>query len=425
MDYGRTGACLQVIMKPSSSWQSHFNSTQFSQVKIKSFVTTKTNAAVWSQFIDSFTSSSSSSSSILSVMAPGGANESDPLATRLSGTDPQSLLEYITRQRIYDSRYWKEECFGLTTAHVLEKAAVLSSMGGWPHHLLCLLLKLLQLHPEHEMIRRAFCDQNEFKYVRALGALYIRLTSRPVEIYESLEPLLHDNRALRVWVTPRWSTIHMDEYIDSLLQKNICWTMALPRLPARRFLEEAGYLEPERPTALRSEEVAAHGGLLKYLRHLALVEQHPAAMAAWAKRGGDLPAEMEAEESSRTSATVFPRPEYGAADSVVAGPNNESTFQEPALPPPQQQPPQSETDLSVKKPKKKKAKKEQGRNYNNLFKKPASSSKTKKGGTGTSAGPEQPEDHDVNQGETSTMAVEGSDEYWNEQRAKLGLGKLK
>jgi pre-mRNA-splicing factor 38A len=373
---------------------------------------------------------------LLSIMAPGGANESDPLATRLSGTDPQSLLEYITRQRIYDSRYWKEECFGLTTAHVLEKAAVLTSMGGWPHHLLCLLLKLLQLHPEHEMIRRAFCDQDEFKYVRALGALYIRLTSRPVEIYESLEPLLHDNRVLRVWVTPRWSTIHMDEYIDSLLQKNICWTMALPRLPARRFLEEAGYLEPERPTALRQEEVAAHGGLLEYLRHLALVEQHPVAMAAWTKRGGDLPAATaEAEESSRTTAAVFPRQEYGAINSVVAGPNNESTFPAPALAsppaPPQQQPPQSETDLSVKKPKKKKAKKEkeQGRNYNNLFKKPtlsSLSSKTKKSSINTgTTGPEQPEDDDVNEGETPTMAAEGSDEYWNDQRAKLGLGKLK
>jgi pre-mRNA-splicing factor 38A len=128
-------------------------------------------------------------------MAPGGANESDPLASRLSGTDPQSLLEYITRQRIYDSRYWKEECFGLTTAHVLEKAATsLSSMGSLPHHFTSLLLKLLQLHPEHDLVQKAFIDQDEFKYARALGALYVRLTSRPVEIYQSLEPLLSDSR---------------------------------------------------------------------------------------------------------------------------------------------------------------------------------------------------------------------------------------
>jgi hypothetical protein len=61
------------------------------------------------------------------------ANASDPLANSLSGSDPQNLLEYITRQKIYDSRYWKEECFGLTVADVLEKAAKqLPCIGGLP-----------------------------------------------------------------------------------------------------------------------------------------------------------------------------------------------------------------------------------------------------------------------------------------------------
>jgi pre-mRNA-splicing factor 38A len=50
------------------------------------------------------------------------ANVTDPLAGAVHGTDPQNLMEYITRQRIYDCRYWKEECFGLTAADVLEKA---------------------------------------------------------------------------------------------------------------------------------------------------------------------------------------------------------------------------------------------------------------------------------------------------------------
>ena len=53
------------------------------------------------------------------------ANVTDPLAGAVHGTDPQNLMEYITRQRIYDCRYWKEECFGLTAADVLEKATKL------------------------------------------------------------------------------------------------------------------------------------------------------------------------------------------------------------------------------------------------------------------------------------------------------------
>ena len=52
------------------------------------------------------------------------ANRTDPLAAQLSGQDPQNLIEYITRQKIYDSRYWKETCFGLSVVDVLEKATM-------------------------------------------------------------------------------------------------------------------------------------------------------------------------------------------------------------------------------------------------------------------------------------------------------------
>jgi pre-mRNA-splicing factor 38A len=31
----------------------------------------------------------------------------------IRGLDPQSLVENIIRQRIYESLYWKEFCFGL------------------------------------------------------------------------------------------------------------------------------------------------------------------------------------------------------------------------------------------------------------------------------------------------------------------------
>jgi pre-mRNA-splicing factor 38A len=42
------------------------------------------------------------------------ANRTVKDAIYIKGTNPQYLIEKIIRTRIYDSRYWKEECFGLT-----------------------------------------------------------------------------------------------------------------------------------------------------------------------------------------------------------------------------------------------------------------------------------------------------------------------
>ena len=42
------------------------------------------------------------------------ANQTVSDAKSIRGTDPQLLIEKIVRTRIYDCRYWKEECFALT-----------------------------------------------------------------------------------------------------------------------------------------------------------------------------------------------------------------------------------------------------------------------------------------------------------------------
>ena len=83
-------------------------------------------------------------------------------------------MEYITRQRLYDCRFWKEECFGLTVTDVLEKAVKqVKCLGALPYTtFLWLALKLLQLSAEHDIVYSAFIDQDEFKYARALGAFY-------------------------------------------------------------------------------------------------------------------------------------------------------------------------------------------------------------------------------------------------------------
>jgi pre-mRNA-splicing factor 38A len=176
------------------------------------------------------------------------ANVTDPLARSVHGTNPQNLVEYITRQKIYDSLYWKEECFGLSATDVARKASELKAIGGSyggnnrPTRFLCLTLKLLQIQPE-DGITLSFIENEDFKYVRALGAFYLRLTGRPAEIYECLEPLYADFRKLRYRETNGWKLTHVDELIDELLCSDRYCGIALPHLPRREMLVNAGYLD--------------------------------------------------------------------------------------------------------------------------------------------------------------------------------------
>jgi pre-mRNA-splicing factor 38A len=344
------------------------------------------------------------------------ANVTDPLIAQISGSDPQNLMEYITRQKIYDSRYWKEECFGLTVTNVLEKAAALQCLGTFPHTAcLALLLKLLQLHPEHALIHSAFiaAPSTTFKYARALGSLYIRLTSRPVEIYTALEPLYADFRKLRVY-NSGWSIVTMDEWIHSLLhvpsftKTSTVLGLTLPRLATRRNLQDNGYLQlttglllrpsdavlsitiPSSTTALLPSTSTSDNSdhrdappeirrVLELLHYQAHVEQCPAAMVAWKKRFANSKPDMN----------------HSACNEAVRPSDSTASQQEPTQ------------------PKRKKSK--DGRNYTNLFKsaKPTDSTSTT---TTTAAAPP----------DTNAAPDASSEEAcWNAQRAQLGLDKLK
>lgn len=99
------------------------------------------------------------------------ANATDPSALSVHGVNPQHLIEKIMRNRIYASVYWKEQCFGLTSETLVDKAIELAYFGGTfggnqqPTPFLCLLLKMLQLQPEIEVVRE-FIQNEEYKYVR-------------------------------------------------------------------------------------------------------------------------------------------------------------------------------------------------------------------------------------------------------------------
>lgn len=185
------------------------------------------------------------------------ANTTDPFAQTVHGTNPQYLIEKITRSKIYNCTYWKEECFGLTAASLLEKAVQLKYIGGCyggnlqPTKFLCLVLKLLQLQPEPDVVLTYIANE-DFKYVRALGLIYIRLTSKAEEVYRTIEPFYHDFRKLAYRNASGWSTMYMDDFVDDLLHEELVLGIAMPHMIKRIKLEELKVLEP-RSSVLEDE----------------------------------------------------------------------------------------------------------------------------------------------------------------------------
>uniref|UniRef100_A0A1I7U783 Pre-mRNA-splicing factor 38 n=1 Tax=Caenorhabditis tropicalis TaxID=1561998 RepID=A0A1I7U783_9PELO len=178
------------------------------------------------------------------------ANRTEKTAKTVKGTNPQFLVEKIIRQRIYDSMYWKEHCFALTAELVVDKGMDLRYIGGIyagnikPTPFLCLALKMLQIQPDKDIVLE-FIQQEEFKYIRALGAMYLRLTFDSTEIYKYLEPLYNDFRKLRYMnKMGRFEAIYMDEFIDNLLREDRYCDIQLPRLQKRWALEEVETLAP-------------------------------------------------------------------------------------------------------------------------------------------------------------------------------------
>lgn len=179
------------------------------------------------------------------------ANRTVKEARNIHGTNPQYLIEKIIRSRIYDSKYWKEQCFALTAELLVDKAMELRYIGGVyggnikPTQFLCLTLKMLQIQPEKDIVVE-FIKNEEFKYVRALGAFYLRLTGTSSDCYKYLEPLYNDNRKLRRQNRMGYfEIVYMDDFIDELLRSDRVCDIILPRIQKRSVLEENNELEPK------------------------------------------------------------------------------------------------------------------------------------------------------------------------------------
>jgi pre-mRNA-splicing factor 38A len=186
-----------------------------------------------------------------------------PSYSTIHGQNPQFLVEKILRQRIYENAYWKEKCFALTAETLVDRAMEVEYVGGTcsannkPTPFLCLLLKMLQLQPSEDIVIE-FINNEDFKYIRALGALYWRLTAKGADIYLYLEPFYNDFRKLKLQKEDgSFHIIYMDEFIENLLETDRVCSIMLPYLPKRHVLaKENGWTPRESLVSLTEEEIA-------------------------------------------------------------------------------------------------------------------------------------------------------------------------
>ena len=192
-------------------------------------------------------------------------SSTDRSAIKSFGSDPHNLIPHIVRDKVYSSRYWKEQCFALNAESILDAARYLDSIGfmhgclNKPTAFMCLLAKLLQISPTIEIVKAYLfhsggvpandpaVQRKDLRYVRALAAAYLRMVGNAVAIYTHLEPLLADYRKVLVH-TPsgKFERISMDQWIEVLLKSDgeAVYGMIFPQVSKRKDLESRGEIGP-------------------------------------------------------------------------------------------------------------------------------------------------------------------------------------
>ncbi|RDL41583.1 PRP38-domain-containing protein [Venustampulla echinocandica] len=175
---------------------------------------------------------------------------SGPLAP--NGLNPATIMEKPVRERIIDSYFWKDQCFAVNEADIINRVVDhVNFIGGTygdaqrPSPFLCLAFKLLQLAPSDDILREYLEFGGEkFKYLRALALFYIRLTRQAKDVYKMLEPYLEDRRKLKRRTRIGTSLTFMDQFADDLLTKDRVCATTLWKMPKRELLEDLDVLEP-------------------------------------------------------------------------------------------------------------------------------------------------------------------------------------
>ena len=173
-----------------------------------------------------------------------------PLAP--NGLNPATIMEKPVRERIIDCYFWKDQCFGVNEADIINRVVEhVHFIGGTygdaqrPSPFLCLAFKLLQLGPSDEILQEYLNYGGEkFKYLRALAVFYVRLTRQAKDVYTILEEFLEDRRKLKQKTRTGTRLTFMDQFVDDLLVKErVCGT-SLWKMPKREILEDLEVLEP-------------------------------------------------------------------------------------------------------------------------------------------------------------------------------------
>ena len=169
-----------------------------------------------------------------------------------NGLNPATIMEKAVRERIVDSYFWKEQCFGVNEADVVDRVAEhVRFVGGTygdaqrPTPFLCLAFKLLQLAPGDDVLREYLgFGGARFKYLRALAAFHVRLTRPAPDVHRLLEPFLEDRRKLRRRGRAGAALTFVDQFVDDLLTRDRVCATTLWQMPKREVLEDQDLLEP-------------------------------------------------------------------------------------------------------------------------------------------------------------------------------------
>ena len=173
-----------------------------------------------------------------------------PLAP--NGLNPATIMEKPVRERIVDSYFWKDQCFAVNEADIIDRVVEhVKFVGGTygdsqkPSPFLCLAFKLLQLGPTDDVLQEYLGYGGEkFKYLRALAVFYVRLTRKATDVYLFLEPFLEDKRKLVMRTRTGKRLTFMDEFVDGLLTKERMCSTTLWKMPSRAQLEDEEKLDP-------------------------------------------------------------------------------------------------------------------------------------------------------------------------------------
>ncbi|KAK8073695.1 hypothetical protein PG994_004594 [Apiospora phragmitis] len=174
------------------------------------------------------------------------------IALTPNGLNPSTILEKAVRERIVESFFFKDQCFGVNEADIVDRVVRhVRFVGGTygssqkPTPFLCLAFKLLQLAPSDAVLHEYLAfGGDKFKYLRALALFYVRLTRTAPEVYRTLEPYLEDRRKLRRKARAGTSLTYVDQFVDDLLTKDRVCATSLWQMGKREMYEDLDQLEP-------------------------------------------------------------------------------------------------------------------------------------------------------------------------------------